>query len=510
MTVDATAVYRSHEVLITGANGFVGKVTLGLLLDRFRDFKHLHILMRAKRGYSPRERFEKDVLTSPSLKPIVERVDPSVIRDRITLHTGDLSDRLCGFSDETVAQLRGRVPLIVNVAGLVEFTPPVDESFKSNVDGAENVIALARALGAKLVHVSTCFVCGKSDGLVEEDEPIPGFYPNRKSPADQSFNAREEVAFMRERIREVYDASHAAAAKGRDVEKETRQKLADLGVQRAAQWGWVNTYTYSKSIGEQLIAAEPGLEYSIVRPAIVEAALEFPFPGWVEGGRTAAPLIMMAMSGLRHWPLRADAPMEVVPVDQVATAILTAGALLIEGQAKTVYHLGTADRNPVPLGNIVEWMFDDYCKLKKRPRFLMPGVRLLTPEQAKHRGQKLLDRLHGLQSLASGLRSFVTKANLPGRAAFGKAATSLRMLGLQVTIREQALELYRPFIHDNRFIFESENIRTGYALLRAEDREKLPWTPEKIDWQHYWSEHEVKGIQKWVEAETTKGWSFKI
>ena len=84
------------------------------------------------------------------------------------------------------------------------------------------------------------------------------------------------------------------------------------------------------------------------------------------------------------------------------------------------------------------------------------------------------------------------------------------MLGLQVTIREQALELYRPFIHDNRFIFESENIRAGYALLRAEDRIKLPWTPEKIDWRHYWSEHEVKGIRKWVEAETTKGWSFKI
>jgi long-chain acyl-CoA synthetase len=202
--------------------------------------------------------------------------------------------------------------------------------------------------------------------------------------------------------------------------------------------------------------------------------------------------------------------MEVVPVDQVATAILTAGALLMEGKAKPVYHLGTADRNPVPLGRIVEWMFADYCKLKKRPHALMPGVRLLSPQQAKKRGQELLDRLHALQSVAAGLRSFVTKAKLPGRAVFGKAATSLRMLGLQVTIREQALELYRPFIHDNRFIFESENIRGAHAMLRAEDRAKLPWSPEKIDWHHYWSEHEVKGIQKWVEAETTKGWSFKI
>ena len=61
------------------------------------------------------------------------------------MHTGDLGDALCGFSAATVAELRGRIALIINVAGLVEFTPPVDESFKSNVDGAENVIALANA-----------------------------------------------------------------------------------------------------------------------------------------------------------------------------------------------------------------------------------------------------------------------------------------------------------------------------------------------------------------------------
>jgi thioester reductase-like protein len=107
MTVDATAVYRSHEVLITGANGFVGKVTLGLLLDRFRDFKRLHILMRAKRGYSPRERFEKDVLTSPSLKPVVDRVDPSIIRDKINLHVGDLGEALCGFSRRRLRNCAG-------------------------------------------------------------------------------------------------------------------------------------------------------------------------------------------------------------------------------------------------------------------------------------------------------------------------------------------------------------------------------------------------------------------
>ncbi|MEZ5400248.1 MAG: SDR family oxidoreductase [Bryobacteraceae bacterium] len=505
--ISARQTFRDHEILITGANGFVGKVALGLFIARYPDFKHLHILMRAKRGYSPRERFERDVLTSPCLAPVVEKADPRLVAERMTMHAGDIGQPLCGLSEETVARLTGRVSLILNIAGLVEFTPPVDESFASNVDGTENAIGLAKRLGAKILHVSTCFVCGESDGLVEEDLAVPGFYPRRKGPDDESFRARDEIRFMRQQISGVYEQ---AASNPRMDEKQVKQKLTDLGVQRARQWGWVNTYTYSKSLGEQLIATEPGLEYAIVRPAIVEAALEFPFPGWVEGGRTAAPLVMMAMKGLRHWPLRAEAPMEVVPVDQVCTAMLAAAALLLHGKGARVYNLGTADSNPVPLGRIVEWMHADYCRSKNRPRFLMPGVKILTPAQAKKRGQALLDRLNGLHAVAVGLRQFTSRTGLPGKRLFGKLSSDLRVLGIQVNIREQALELYQPFLFDNRFIFESRNVREAHALLAEEDRKALPWSPETIDWRRYWSENEVKGIQKWVEAEATKGWSFKI
>ncbi|MEZ5352421.1 MAG: SDR family oxidoreductase [Bryobacteraceae bacterium] len=505
--ISASQTFHNHEILITGANGFVGKVALGLFLARFPDFKHLHILMRAKRGYSPRERFERDVLTAPCLAPIVQNADPRMIRERMTMHAGDIGQPLCGLDAQTVAELTGRVSLILNIAGLVEFTPPVDESFQSNVDGTENAIALAKRLGAKILHVSTCFVCGESHGLVEEDQEVAGFYPRRKGPEDDSFRARDEIRFMREQIREVYAE---AAANPRIEDKQVKQKLTDLGVQRAKQWGWVNTYTYSKSLGEQLIATEPGLDYAIVRPAIVEAALEFPFPGWVEGGRTAAPLVMMAMKGLRHWPLQKDAPMEVVPVDQVCTAMLAAAALLLNGQGARVYNLGTADSNPVPLGQIVEWMYTDYCRSRNRPRWLMPGVKILRPEQTRKRGQVLLNRLSGLHAVAVGLRQFTTRTGLPGRKLFGKLSSDLRVLGIQVNIREQALELYQPFLYDNRFIFESENVRAAQALLSENDRGLLPWTPEQIDWRKYWSENEVKGIQKWVEAEATKGWSFKI
>jgi long-chain acyl-CoA synthetase len=502
--ISATRTFEQHEILLAGANGFVGKVLLAMLLDRFPTFKHLHILVRSRPGVSAQERFAKDVLTSPPLKPVVAAADPALLRDRITIHSGDIAQPHCGLSEESREMLRGRVSLIVNSAGLVEFFAPADESFQSNVDGVENVVALAGDLGCKLVHVSTCFVCGESDGLVEEDEPIAGFYPRRKGAADRNFQHTDEVRFMRNRIREVYEQGRARGL----APKEIRQRLIDLGKQRARLWGWVNTYTYSKSLGEQIIASTPGLEYTLVRPAIVEAALEFPFPGWVEGGRTAAPLVMMAMAGMRHWPLRADAPLEVVPVDQVASAILTASVLLMNGSAERVYQAGTADVNPVPLGKLVDWMWAMYRRRKRL--YVAPGVKILDPERARRHYEKERRRITSLQRTVVGMRRLVQRTGLPGRRSLARLGTSLRMLGLQAGIREQMLELYQPFMYDNRFVFEAGNLRAARMRLSPDDRTRLPWTPERIEWRRYWCDHEVEGIEKYVKAEMTKGWTFQV
>jgi long-chain acyl-CoA synthetase len=502
--ISATQTFENHEVLLIGANGFVGKVLLAMLIDRFPTWKHLHILVRSRPGVSAAERFTGDVLTSLPLKGVVARADPALLRDRITIHSGDIAQPHCGLSASSREQLRGRVSLIINSAGLVEFFAPVDESFQSNVDGVERVIGLALDLDAKLVHVSTCFVCGESDGLVEEDEPIAGFYPHRRGADDAGFQHQDEVRFMRDRIREVYEQG---AARGL-APKEVRQRLIDLGKQRAAQWGWVNTYTYSKSLGEQIIASTPGLEYSLVRPAIVEAALEFPFPGWVEGGRTAAPLVMMAMAGMRHWPLRGDAPLEVVPVDQVASAILTAAVLLMNGCAERVYQAGTADVNPVALGQLVRWMWAMYRRRKHL--YVAPGVRMWPPHRAQRHYRKERRRVTALQKAVVGLRRVVQRSGLPGRRQLSHLGASLRMLGLQAAIREQMLDLYQPFLYDNRFVFEAHNLRAAHLQLSGEDRRRLPWTPERIQWRRYWCENEVAGIEKYVKAEMTKGWTFQV
>ena len=50
-----------------------------------------------------------------------------------------------------------------------------------------------------------------------------------------------------------------------------RSRLTELGIEKANWWGWPNIYCYTKSLGEQVVAANDGIIRAIVRPAIVES-----------------------------------------------------------------------------------------------------------------------------------------------------------------------------------------------------------------------------------------------
>lgn len=433
--------------------------------------------------------------------------------------SGDISLPECGLSPDDLEKLRG-AGLIINCAGKVDFFPPVDDSFGSNVDGVQNVIALARRSGAKLLHVSTCFACGEADGLIEEAEPILGFYPHRRGTDDQSFDYGAELHEARAATRQIY-ASDDGDKQRRS--RELSQRLIALGRQRAAAWGWVNTYTYSKSLGEQIIASSEGLDYAIVRPAIVESSWQFPFPGWIEGGRTAAPLVLMALGGQKDWPIIEDAPLEVVPVDMVAAAILIVALLLLEGRQEKVYQLGSADTNPVTLGSIIHWL-DGVARRRKNGNgsigvALMgslagarrgANVRFVSEEEAAERRAKQHSRVELLERRVAALARITGTAKLPGARTLQNLGGELRKLSLQSKFRDQTLDQYLPFVLRNRYIFESENIRAAFASLSEADQKLLPWRPEEIAWERYWVHNQIEGIEKWVQPEAVRDWSFKI
>jgi long-chain acyl-CoA synthetase len=493
--ISAIDAFSNRTIFLLGATGFVGKVLLAMMLDRFPELKHIVIQVRRKRTASGEQRFFNEVLQSPPLRPVVARIGEAKLREKFTIVEGDVNEALCGVQPEMLERLKGKVDVVLNLAGLVEFDPPLNESLVPNVYGVQHLIELVKLLKAKLIHVSTCYVAGKKDGRISEDTAIIGYYPKRQGQADTKFNVDDELRWC-----EQFVETTRAGARN-DGSRSLREELRDGGMNRAESWGWINTYTYTKSMGEQLIAKALGIDFAIVRPAIVESSLRFPFPGWNEGLTTSAPLVLMGGEGLKGWPVRKDGPLEIIPVDLVAEGILIVTAATLCGKNKPVYHLATADQNPVMLPRLVAFlgMNSRYKHKRKTSGNKMANLwkayvetEVITMETLEARRNRLHRGIDVIHAMLNVVKSIV------GNGKVDPYLKSLRTTRRQIRQAEQTLDKFLPFMIHNSFVFETKNIRQTVDMLTDEDRTRLAWDPESIDWADYWVNIHTKGIEKWI------------
>ncbi|HEY2383523.1 MAG TPA: SDR family oxidoreductase [Terriglobia bacterium] len=479
--------FRGQTIFIIGSTGFLGKVLLAMILDCFPEFKHLIVLVRGRKDMPAEKRFFSEVLQSPPLEAVIERMGgEQAVRRKVTVLEGDLDRPLCGLPLDRIAELKRKVDIVVNLAGLVDFDPPLNDALVSNVYGTQHVIELVKQLDSRLLHISTAYVTGQKDGYILENTPIAGFFPLRGQREGEEFSVMDELKWCERFIEET--RLH------RDLQRRG-------GMNRARQWGWINTYTYTKSMGEQLIAQTPGLQYAIVRPAIVESSLRFPFPGWNEGFTTSAPLVFMGGDGVKSWPVREDGPLEVIPVDLVASGILIVMAALLVGKNKPVYHLATAESNPILFRRLVEFFgmsARSRHKHRKEGSLLINlwkaysdthAVSLNTLQSRRARLQQCLDVLQTVLRLGK---------IMAGRDAVTPYLKRLRHERHQVRAQEILLDKFLPFLLDHSYTFETRNIRETAAMLSNADLKRLKWDPETIDWADYWMNIHTKGIEKWI------------
>ncbi len=295
-----------------------------------------------------------------------------------------------------------------------------------------------------------------------------------------------------------------------------RSRLTELGIRKAQDWGWPNIYTYTKSLGEQLVAAEKDVIRTIVRPAIVESAIEFPFPGWNEGFTTTAPLVRMAMRGQNLFPVATDVILDVIPVDMVASAVLAVAAETIVGEPELVFQVSSGDSNPSRLGRLV-----DLLGLFKRKHFhdKTSGNRFLNELASRMEAQAVkpeafekysLPLLHKATKKLSQVLGKVTARQVgPLAPMVAQATSAIERFEAFTREGEEHYNTFRPFIVDNNYVFRADNTRALFARLDQGDKRLLFFEPEKIDWYHYWLEVHLPGLQKWVfpkldEAEKTK------
>jgi long-chain acyl-CoA synthetase len=527
---------RGKRILFIGATGFVGKVALSLLLRRFPDLDKVFVLVRAGHGETSEERFFKSIAASPVFQPLREVWGggfDAFLREKAVPVGGDVSKPLVDFSDEDIAEV-GRLDAIINCAGLVSFNPSLETGLRINTQGVRNTVELARRLHAAVVHVSTCYVTGTRDGVIWEDEPVQGYFPRKNDLPKSGFDVEGEIADCERLIAQIKeraeDRAHVSLFReraiqrleeeGRDADDDrtlrvaiqrerklwVNDQLTDLGMERARYWGWTNTYTYTKSLGEQICAAQKDVPYCIVRPAIVESAVAYPVAGWNEGFTTTAPIAFATIKGHRHYPSGQNTTLDIIPVDFVASGLVLATAAVIAREHKEVYQLCSSDLNPFYMRRAVELL-----GLFKRRYFREreEGHSLINELQARLEPVAVSKETYNTRSapmwktLADRLKERLADARprwgAPRMAAFAdRLEQKIDRVKDIVRQTDDLFQLFMPFIHDHEYTFRADNLRALCARLPVEERHLLPWAPDAIDWRRWWLDVHMPGLEKWV------------
>jgi long-chain acyl-CoA synthetase len=539
-----TETLAGKRFVVVGGTGFLGKVLVSLLLKRFPEIAHIYLMVRGKAGMSPDERFMQELWPVQVFDPLREGKNEFeaiiALQEKLTPIGGDVTLPKAGVDDKTLKELRAvGIDAVLNVSGVVDFTPPIDEGFQVNSVGVLNLIDLCHALGSDpdgkdpacaipMLHTSTCYVAGSRTGIVYEELPSAHLFP-RESELDAAHwdpmrELDESMAIAREITAHADDAERQSffvatareklraqgrptsgealeSAVKREKKKWTEDALVEAGMSRARHWGWPNSYTYTKAIGEQLLERS-GIRYTIVRPAVVESSLTFPFPGWNEGINTSAPLVFMALQGHVHYPTKDGHVLDVIPVDHVCFGTVLAAAALLRDEHDAVYQLGTSDANGFTMNRLVE----------------LTGLVKRKTMRAKTRGNPLLNRLYArIEPIPVSLSTYEQRSSPFARRALKGTASALSLfdgtplssvtkplksdlLKTEGQIRgaESVMRAFVPFISELDYRFRCDHTRAAYARTIDVDKEKIPFTPELLDWRTYWQDVHIVALKKWV------------
>jgi thioester reductase-like protein len=242
---------------------------------------------------------------------------------RVVAVHGDITRPGLGLSAKKRDMLVERVDEIMHSAASVSFALGLEESRDANVEGTWHVLQFARLCeqrGAlrRLSHISTAYVAGEHRGVFSEDDLDVG-----------------------QRFRNSYEQSKF----------EAECLIADAGAQ---------------------------LPITVLRPSIVVGEHD---SGWTASFNVLYwPLRAFARGAYAAVPARADAPVDVVPVDYVADAAFELSQAP-EAEGGT-YNL-TAGANATCVGELIELATQ---------RFQRPAPRLIAPGAYRHVVHPLLVR----------------------------------------------------------------------------------------------------------------------
>jgi len=506
------------HILLIGGTGFIGKVWLASLLTDLPEVGRVSLLIRSHRTATAVERFERMVEESPVFERLARLHGDrfaDFLRERVEVIDGDATKPCLGMAADVRERLARSLDVVVNSSGLTDFNPDLRDALTMNVHSVAHLLDfLSSCHHAALLHLSTCYAVGQRDGRILEDLPnnytprdVPDFNAKKEwgelEELAREIEARSESAEIRETLRQqAFDKRQAAknlhgAALDNQIRKNRvrwlRQTMIEAGTRRANQFGWPNTYTFTKSLSESLIRdylqEHPRAAIAVVRPSIVESSIERPFCGWNEGVNTSASLSYLLGTFFRQLPTNASKCLDLIPVDVMCRGMTLISAALIERRHERMYHLATSVANPCDMRRSIELTGLGHRKFYRSQNGFQHRLRLrfdaIPVSKARY------DKLSAPAQMILVQAINRTVEPIP----FVRAPLARQERELEKVIK--LINLFEPFILHNDHVFEAANIERLSAALLAEERATFGYDTRSIDWWDYWINVHIPALRKW-------------
>lgn len=265
---------------------------------------------------------------------------PELDFSRVSAVRGDITQPVLGLHPAIRGELTRSVTHVVHSAATIQLTVPLSRARSINLGGTRELLRFAEGCPnlVRLAHVSTAYVAGDRSGVITEEE-------------------------------------------------------LDCGQ------GFLNAYERSKFEAESLVRKRmPILPVAVIRPSIV---LGDSRDGHAATLATIFPVLRHVASGrLRTLPGRGSTPLDLVPVDYVAAAILR--VLCTPGSEGGTFHVTAGGRRSMTVRQLCELAI---CEVGRHPEreLRFTGERRPQPEPS---GDPLCEDLRCFFEYLSGAKDF--------------------------------------------------------------------------------------------------------
>jgi HAD superfamily hydrolase (TIGR01490 family) len=506
---------KGKTILVTGSTGFLGKSIVEKCLRAIPDIGRINLAIRSSPRRPAAERLEREVLSSPAFKRLKEQLGEEgfakLVKEKLAVVEIDLGRDGLGLSDSGREQLRA-CDIVIHSAAAVEFDNPADLSAQTNLLGAARMVQALQESGGRphLVHVSTAYVGGMLRGLVREEAPLdPGLnwrheaqvLANLRPPVEEE-SRRPEILnrLSREARSRMGPAGTPAVARTTERLRDrwVKDRLVERGRVHARAMGFSDIYSFTKAMAEHAVVELHGdIPLSIVRPSIIESALEEPFPGWLEGFRMAEPLILAFGRGiLRDFSGLPDSVLDIIPADYVVNTVLAVASSPPPDTKPRVYHAASGSRNPLRFRGMTDSAARYFAKHPLRDRY---GQAIGTPNWTYPTREELATRAKTALRFVEAAQWAVER--LPLGAGVAGISDDLNAERERLERGVNLIQLYGVYTEVD-CIFDTRNLMSVWEKVPDAERKVFPFDAALYDWEHYFQDVHFPTVVRMSRAET--------